>query len=136
MGPLSFDAPVGLALAALLVPLVLLYVLKTKRPRVKVASTWLWQAAARDAMARSPWKKLRAEASLLLEALALIALAIALARPVTRTTIGSRNTYALVVDVSASMAARAGDKDGSRLDAAKDAAHKWLRGLPRGARVP
>src|SRR5260221_10059145 len=106
MGSLSLYSPLGLALAGLLLPLILLYVLKSKRPRAKVASTWLWQSAARDAMARSPWKRLRAESSLLLEALAVIALAVALARPVVRTTRASGRTYALVMDVSASMAAR------------------------------
>ncbi len=41
----------GLWLLAGLAPLVLLYILKIKRERVRVPSIWLWSAAKRDLMA-------------------------------------------------------------------------------------
>jgi hypothetical protein len=50
-------SPAGLALLALLVPLVVLYILKVKRRRRAVGSTWLWAVARRDLMAKSPFKR-------------------------------------------------------------------------------
>src|SRR6478736_1475792 len=59
--------PQGLWLLSLLAPLVALYILKVRRERVIVASTWLWQAAARDMLARSPWQRLRGRLLLVLD---------------------------------------------------------------------
>ena len=42
MGGLSLLAPKGLWLLGLLAPLVVLYILKIRRQRRRVASTWLW----------------------------------------------------------------------------------------------
>jgi hypothetical protein len=67
--PLDLLAPKGLALLGLLVPLVVLYILKVRRKRLRVASTWLWASAKRDLIARSPWKKLIAQVPLILQAL-------------------------------------------------------------------
>src|SRR5258708_40069551 len=84
MGGLHFGDPRGLLLLAGLVPLVVLYILKIKRRRQRVSSTWLWAAAQRDLLAKHPFRKLVPELPLLLEILALAALALALARPTTR----------------------------------------------------
>src|SRR3954467_10410114 len=97
--------PHGLWLLGLLAPLVVLYVLKVRRHRVTVASTWLWQAAARDLLARSPWQRLRKRVLLVVEALALLALGLALARPVLSGAPIDSEHLALVVDASASMLA-------------------------------
>jgi len=48
----------GLWLLGLLVPLIVLYILKIRRQRLTVASTWLWQQAARDLLAKSPFRRL------------------------------------------------------------------------------
>jgi hypothetical protein len=50
--------PSGLWMLSALVPLVILYILKVQRQRLKVPSTWLWAAAQRDLLARSPFKRL------------------------------------------------------------------------------
>jgi hypothetical protein len=105
-------APGGLALLALLVPLVVLYILKIERERKKVASTWLWAMAQRDLMARSPFKRLVAQVPLVLQALALAALALALARPATRGRAFTGDHVAIILDTSASMSALAsGDEE-------------------------
>jgi hypothetical protein len=133
----AFGNPQGLWLLGLLVPLLLLYVLKVRRQRVTVASTWLWQAAARDMLARSPWQRLRGRVSLLLELLALALLVVALARP---TLSGGRvdsEHIALVLDVSASMQAEtqsAGPGE-TRFVAAQATARRVLNALPAGADV-
>ena len=102
---LELLAPKGLWLLTLLIPLVILYLLKIRRQRRVVASTWLWATAPRDLMARSPFKRFMVQVPLILQALALIALAIALGRPAARGRELLGDHVALVVDVSASMSA-------------------------------
>jgi hypothetical protein len=128
-------APRGLALLALLVPLVLLYVLKIRRERRKVASTWLWATAQRDLMARSPFRRLIAQVPLIVQALAIAAMAIALARPATRGRALAGDHVAIVIDASASMSALADPTASGKLtrfDLAKRAAHEVLAALGPG----
>jgi hypothetical protein len=137
--PAAFEllAPGGLALLALLIPLVVLYVLKIRRKRQTVASTWLWATAARDLQARSPFKRLVAQVPLVVEALALAALALALARPATRGQVFAGDHVAIILDASASMTAIAPGEEGgppaTRLDLAKRAAHRILSSLAPGS---
>jgi len=132
-GAAAFEllAPGGLAWLALLVPLVVLYVLKIRRPRRTVASTWLWATAQRDRMARSPFRRLIAQIPLVVEALALVALAVGLARPATRGRAFTGAHVAIILDVSASMSALAPGpgEPVTRLDLARRAAHELLGGL-------
>jgi hypothetical protein len=127
--------PKGLFLLAGLVPLVVLYVLKIKRQRQRVSSTWLWSAARRDLLAKHPFRRLVPELPLLLEILALAALALALARPSTRGASLDGDHVAIVMDVSASMATRVGGPTGksTRLDAARAAARDLVARLSPGA---
>jgi hypothetical protein len=129
----TFGNPEGLWLLGLLAPLVALYILKVRRQRVTVASTWLWQAAARDMLAKRPWQRLRARLLLLIEALAIIALALGLARPSLSGARLDSEHLALVVDASASMLTEVGGE--SRFAAAQAAAARVLSALPPGADV-
>jgi hypothetical protein len=95
--------PKGLWLLTGLVPLVVMYILKIRRQRVRVPSTWLWQAAQRDLLAKQPFKRLLAELPLILQIIALIALAIALSRPALRGGKIAGDHVAIVIDTSASM---------------------------------
>jgi hypothetical protein len=131
--PAGLGNPSGLWLLGLLAPLLLLYVLKVRRERVTVASTWLWQAAARDLLARSPWQRLRKRLLLFVELVALAGLALALARPMSSGTRIDAEHVALVVDASASMLAEADGE--SRIALAKAAAERVLSTLPPGADV-
>ena len=129
-------SPSGLWLLALLVPLVVLYILKVKRARKRVASTWLWAIAQRDLMARSPWKRLIAQIPLLIQAIALILLALALARPATRGREFTGDHVAIVIDTSASMTAAAegpNREPTTRLALAKVAAKDILSSLTPGS---
>ena len=131
---LPFDAlsPQGFWLLAGLVPLVLLYVLKVRRERLKVSSTWLWASAQRDLLARSPFRKLVPQVPLLLQALALILLALALAHLATRSRQIVGDSVAIVVDASASMGAL--DENGkTRLDLAREAALGVVSSLAPGS---
>ena len=130
--PVELRNPIGLSLLGLLAPLVVLYVLKIRRQRLRVASTWLWASAARDLRARHPLRRLFWQIPLVLQAIALVALAVTLGRPATRggTIVGDH--VAIVVDTSASMTARM-DTGGLRIEAARDAAHEVIDALSPGA---
>ncbi len=131
--PPALGNPQGLWLLGLLGPLLLLYVLKVRRQRVRVSSTWLWQAAARDMLARSPWQRLRRRLLLLLEILALVAMGLALARPALSGSRIDSEHIALVVDASASMLAES--RGQTHFEAAKAAAERVLASLSAGADV-
>jgi hypothetical protein len=135
MGGLHFGDPRGLLLLAGVVPLVVLYVLKIKRRRQRVSSTWLWAAAQRDLLAKHPFRKLIPELPLLLEILALAALALALARPSMRGGAIDGDHVAIVIDTSASMATRVGGAAGpsTRIDEARRAAERIVSQLAPGA---
>jgi hypothetical protein len=135
MGALHLLDPKGLLLLAGLAPLVLLYILKIRRQRQRVPSTWLWAAAQRDLLAKHPFRRLIPEVPLILEILALLALAFALARPTSGGGPIDGDHLALVVDVSASMATRVGGSTGTetRMDRAKRAAHDVVAHLSPGA---
>jgi hypothetical protein len=131
--PPALGNPQGLWLLGLLGPLLLLYVLKIRRQRVRVSSTWLWQAAARDMLARSPWQRLRGRLLLLLEILALVALGLALARPALSGARIDSEHVALVVDASASMLAESQGR--TRFETARAAGERVLSSLAPGADV-
>jgi hypothetical protein len=133
--PVELLTPKGLALLGLAVPLVLLYILKVRRKRKRVASTWLWASAKRDLIARSPWKKLIAEVPLILELLALLLFGLALARPATRGRALTGDHVAIIVDASASMSAESvsGDKTATRMELAQKVAADMLSSLAPGS---
>ncbi|HLU39834.1 MAG TPA: VWA domain-containing protein, partial [Planctomycetota bacterium] len=105
---------------ALLAPLVLLYMLRLRRPPRRVPSLLLWRQTLQDERVNAPLRRLRRDASLLLQIALLALLALAATQPL----FGSKAVGASVVvllDRSASMAAR--DAQGrSRLDLAKERA--------------
>ncbi|WP_433933113.1 BatA domain-containing protein [Sorangium cellulosum] len=134
--PLSLLAPGGLWLLALLGPLVLLYILKIKRGRRRVPSTWLWAAAQRDLMARAPFRRLIAQLPLVLQVLAIALLALALARPASRGRAFTGDHVAIILDTSASMSAAARSPSGeatTRIELGKRLARDLLSGLTPGS---
>ncbi len=130
---MSLLSPWGLAWLGLLVPLVLLYVLKRRRETKVVGSTLLWEQALRDLRAERPWRRLVPQVALLLQALAIAAGALALARPVGAGAVPSGAHVAVVVDVSASMAGRT--RGERRIDRARALASSLVESLPPGGRM-
>jgi len=130
--PFELRSPAHLALLGLLVPLVLLYVLRIRREKRRVPSTWLWRSAERDLLAKQPFRRLFPYISLLLEALAICALALAFARPIVRGGQIDSLHLALIIDTSASMGAVGADGR-SRIELARAAARTLSRQLAPGA---
>lgn len=128
-------APLGLGALALAGPLVLWYVLRSRRPRVEVASTLLWDAVAPSVSAAVPWQRFRSDRTFWLVLAAVLVGALALARPAfpVAAELGDHNI--LVLDTSASMQADEGGP--TRLELARRAATEVVADLaqPRTASV-
>lgn len=134
--PIELMAPAGLGLLALIIPLIALYILKTQRSRRRVGSIWLWTAAQRDLRAQAPWRRLVLKLPLVLQALAIAALAVGLSRPATRGRGITGDHVAIVIDTSASMSAASRTRDGeetTRIELAKAAARDVLASLTPGS---
>lgn len=130
---MSFLSPLAFALFALTLPLLLLYFLKVRRRERRVASLLLWSAEKRDREASALFQRLQRDPLILLQVLALAALATALARPsVTVTGHGARKVV-VVLDTSASMKAR--DVSPSRFAHARGQALDLVGRLGEGAEV-
>ena len=130
---MPFLAPLALAGLAFLPLIVLFYLLKLRRERRTVSSTYLWRQLVHDVEANAPWQRLRRSLLLFLQLLLVIALALLAARPFVERPAGLARDLILVVDASASMSAT--DVLPSRLEAAKAAALRALDGLPSDGRV-
>jgi len=129
---LEFLNPAGLWMLTALVPLVVLYILKIQRKRLQVPSTWLWAAARRDLLARSPFKRLTPQIPLFLQLAAVLFLAFALSRPATRGRSIAGDHIAIVIDTSASMSAL--DASGKpRIQLATQAAIEAVQALAPGS---
>ncbi|HJU80188.1 MAG TPA: VWA domain-containing protein, partial [Acidimicrobiia bacterium] len=101
---MSFLIPAAFGLAALAGPLIVLYMLRSRRPRVEVASTMLWEKAEVPVSSAVPWQKVRWTPLLLLQLAVLAAFVVTLARPFyrERTLLGPHTVF--VIDTSGSMA--------------------------------
>ncbi|MGH7401331.1 MAG: vWA domain-containing protein, partial [Candidatus Rokuibacteriota bacterium] len=130
---MNFLSPFALLLATLSVPLLLLYFLKVRRRQMRVASLLLWAPALRDREASTFFQRLQRDPLLILQILALLALTVALARPVVNVMGQGAKRVAIVMDSSASM--KATDAAPSRFVQAQRAALALLGRLGEGAEV-
>lgn len=125
-----FANPAGLWLLTALIGVIALHILKPRRADTVVSSELLWETETVGATAASPWQKLTPTISLLLQILAVILAALALANPVVRSDTGLFDHTVVVLDTSASMGALDGSPD--RLSDAKQMATDLWDELPEG----
>src|SRR5499425_1441977 len=130
---MSFLSPLALAAFALSLPLVLLYFLKVRRRERRVSSLMFWEAVQRDREASTFFQRLQRDPLLILQILALLALSLALAKPVATVMGEGSRKVVVVLDTSASMKAR--DVSPTRFDAARGEASQLVRRLREGAEV-
>jgi Ca-activated chloride channel family protein len=124
---MQFLTPLGFALAALAIPIILLYMLKLRRKQVQVSSTFLWEQLLREQQANAPWQKLKRNLLLILQLLILAALIFALARPALQIQTVASGSVIVLLDASASM--NATDGSPTRFDSAKDSVNTIINGL-------
>lgn len=130
---MSFLAPAAFGLLLLVPIIILMYLLKLRRTDQVVSSVYLWRRMVRDLEANAPWQRLRRNLLLLLQILFVLLMVASLARPFVWSQGSSGQAAILIVDVSASMAAV--DTPPSRMDAAREQAHRLVDGLPDSARA-
>ena len=121
---MMFGAPwLALGLLAALGPaLLVLWILRMRRARLRVPAQWLWDESREDLRAQVPFQRLRWSVLLLLQAIALALLLLAAAQPRVATSDGRGGRTVLLVDASASMQTRDGMQGGTRFDDAIEAA--------------
>ena len=133
---MSFLAPwyiPAIAFAAAAAPLVLLYFLKLKRREVPISSTLLWRRAVEDLRVNSPFQKLRSNLLLFLQLLVLALAALALTEPIRTGTRQIEKSVVLLIDQSASMAARE-KNNRTRLELAREEALRLIDEMSSGSR--
>lgn len=113
---MRFLVPAALGLAALAGPLIVLYMLRSKRRPQPVGSTMLWERVGEPVSSAVPWKPLKITPLLLLQLLILGLFVLSLARPFVpeATVLGPHTVF--VIDTSGSMAMA------GRLESAQEAA--------------
>ena len=116
-------------LFALLVPLVIFYFLKLKRPRLVVPSLALWQQALADKRVNTPFQRFKRNLLLLLQIILLCLLAAAAMQPFRRGRATRARRIPVLLDCSASMAALDEAGGVSRLDAARKEVRRLIDGL-------
>ncbi len=127
---MNFLAPIaGLIAGGVGSVLVLLYwMLRLRRRPVRVSSTLLWKRAIRDVEGNIPWQMIRPSMLLFLQLIAVILLAIAIARPTRNADLHiGGGEVVVVIDAGASMNALGDLKGQTRLDISKREAIKLVR---------
>lgn len=104
----------------LLIPLLVFYFLKLKRPRVEISSLVLWQSVVNDQRVNSPFQKFRRNILLWLQLAILVGVVVAAMQPFVKGSAEQAAYQPILIDCSASMAATDPLTGKSRLDLTKD----------------
>ena len=116
-------------LFALLIPLIIFYFLKLRRPRMEIPSLALWRSVLQDQRVNSPFQKFKRNILLFLQIALLILLCTAAMQPFLRAAPQRARYLPVLIDVSASMAAKNESGGLTRLDAAKEQVRKLIDNL-------
>ena len=131
---MSFASPLWLLLLGLIPLIVILHALSVRWRNTPVSSLVFWEEALQERTARMRLRRILGSLVLLLQVLAVTALAAALAGPgLTIRSLSSAGDTILVLDATASMQAR--ESAGTRFDAARARGLELIAGMRRGARM-
>jgi len=119
----------------LLVPLVVFYFLKLKRPHKSVPSLALWSQVINDRRVNSPFQKFKRSILLLLQILLLLFLVLSLMQPYIQSGADRALYLPILIDCSASMAATDPETKKTRLDLAKEQVTELIDNLLPDQRV-
>jgi len=130
----NLASPAALALCAVALPIIALYILKMRRPPRSVSSMFLWeQVFAADTQANAPWQRLKPTLLLLLQLLVVAALVFALAQPFTLRAAAAPGDVVVALDGGLLMGAT--DLAPSRFAAAKARIGALVDSLVPGGRM-
>lgn len=122
-------------LALLAVPLIVFYFLKLRRPKVRIPSLMLWAQVIHDQRVNSPFQRFKRNLLLLLQLLLLMALVLAAMQPFWPLQAERGRYLAVLIDASASMAARDSASGRTRIELAKQSIGKLIDDLMADQRV-
>ncbi|MEL6177773.1 MAG: vWA domain-containing protein [Myxococcota bacterium] len=125
--------PLGLIALISVPPIVALYFLRQRRPPRKVGSLMLWRLARNRVYRGRPWEKFRPSLLLLLQVLAAVLVALALARPACITSGLKVERMVLILDASGSMAST--DVEPNRWRVAVARARETVETAPSGSEI-
>ncbi|MFQ5523548.1 MAG: VWA domain-containing protein [Acidimicrobiia bacterium] len=108
---MSLLLPAGLLALGLAVPIVVLHMLTPRRPPTRVSSLLHWDGLRHAITAAEPWQRLRWSLLFILQILAVILFAIALARPAVMEEAALAEHTVFIIDASGSMSAIDGSPD-------------------------
>lgn len=123
-------APLGLFGLVLAVPIIVVHMLAPRRPPTPVSSLLHWDGLKHSITATQPWQKLRWSLLFILQLLAVILFALALARPAEIQVADLASHTVFMVDASGSMSSIDGSPD--RLGAAVERAQQLRKEIPSG----
>ena len=118
-----------------LIPLIILYFLKLRRPKLEVPSLALWQSVVNDQRVNSPFQKFRRNLLLWLQILALCLLVLALMQPFLQADAEVAEYKPLLIDCSASMSATDEVTGKTRLELVKDKVREQIDNLTGDQRI-
>lgn len=110
----------------LLIPLVIFYFLKLRRPRQEIPSLALWRQVISDQRVNSPFQRFKRNLLLLLQALLLCLLVLGAMRPYLTSGGATENYLPILIDTSASMGALDQPGGATRLAQAKEKAARFI----------
>ena len=125
----GFVNSVGAWFFLALIPLIILYFLKLRRPKLEVPSLALWQSVVNDQRVNSPFQKFRRNLLLLLQIILLCLLVLALMQPFLHAGAEVAEYMPLLIDCSASMSAVDEVNGRSRLDVVKDQVREQIENI-------
>jgi len=120
MNPAGFLSPSLAWLFLLVIPLVIVYFLKLKRPRLEIPSLVLWHSVINDQRVNSPFQRFKKHLLLWLQLAILLSLIMAAMQPYLRGGPGSASNLPILIDCSASMAAIDSPNGPTRLERARE----------------
>jgi len=125
----GFVQPSAAWLAALFVPLIILYFLKLKRPLQQIPSLALWRQVMNDQRVNSPFQRFKRNLLLLLQLLVLACLVLAAMQPYWASGPLHAKYLPILIDCSASMGALDRPGGSSRLDVVKSEVREIINNL-------
>ncbi len=105
---MTINNPIALAFAAVIPVIIALYLLRLKRKKKVISSTFFWTEMVQDLQANVPFQKLRWNILLLLQILIAIAVLLAMADFAVKAQLNEGQLTIFVIDTSASMSASHG----------------------------
>jgi len=124
---MTLNNPIAFAFAAVIPVIIALYLLRLKRKRKVVSSTFFWTEMVQDLQANVPFQKLRWNILLLLQVLIALAIILAMLDLGVRAALNEGQRTIFVIDTSASMSAL--DGSSTRFDNAVTDIKSYCRNL-------